>query len=102
MIIQDAQLSAVGLIRCGRQCDRQDLSRRAAAGGSQKQTATAWKRLGRDPSRQAEFRFERPSRQVFTVDLIAQQGQLAAAELESGSREAKPRRSVGPFEQIGD
>ena len=59
-------------------------------------------RLGRDPSRQAEFCFEGPSRQVFTLDLIAQQGQLAAAEQESGSREAKPRRSVGPFEQIGD
>ena len=102
MIIQDAKLSAVGLIRYGRQRDRQDLGRRAAAGGPQEQTATAGNRLGRDPGRQVEFRFERPSSQVFAVDLIAQKGQLAPAEQESGSRAAKPRRSVGPFEQIGD
>ena len=75
MIIQDAKLSAVGLIRYGRQRDRQDLGRRAAAGGPQEQTATAGNRLGRDPGRQVEFRFERPSSQVFAVDLIAQKGQ---------------------------
>jgi len=101
MIIQDAKLSAVGLIRCGGQRDRQDLGRRAAAGGPQEQTATAGNPLGRDSSRQAEFRFEKPSWQVFAADLIAQKRQLAAAEQESGSREAQPRRSVGPFEQIG-
>ena len=76
MIIQDAKLSAVGLIRYGRQRDRQDLGRRAAAGGPQEQTATAGNRLGRDPGRQVEFRFERPSSQVFAVDLIAQKGHL--------------------------
>ena len=102
MTIQDAKLSAVGLIRCGRQRDRQDLGRRPVTGAPQEQTATAGDRLGRDASRQVEFRFESPSRQVFGADLVAQKGQLAAAEQESGSRNAKPRRSKRPFEQIGD